>query len=46
MRWLFAASLVLWVASCGQKGPLHLPEEPPRNAACTPASTMSSPLMA
>ena len=44
MRWFFAAALALFVASCGQKGPLHLPEEP--CAACTPASTTSFTSMA
>ena len=29
MRWVFFALLVSLIATCGQKGPLHLPEDEP-----------------
>ena len=32
MRWVLFALLVSLVATCGQKGPLHLPEEEPEGA--------------
>ena len=32
MRWVFFALLVSLIATCGQKGPLHLPEDEPEGA--------------
>lgn len=32
MRWVFFALLVSLVATCGQKGPLRLPEDEPEGA--------------
>lgn len=26
VRWILLTGLVMWVATCGQKGPLYLPE--------------------
>ena len=33
MRWILLALLISSVATCGQKGPLHLPEDGPEGAA-------------
>lgn len=33
MRWILLALLMSLVATCGQKGPLHLPEDGPEGAA-------------
>ena len=40
MRALMVAMLTLWVATCGQKGPLELPE--PRSAPATFAADPSA----
>lgn len=37
MRWLLLALLTIQAATCGQKGPLRLPEEP-SGAPAEPAS--------
>ena len=35
MRWAYVAAVCMTVAMCGQKGPLYLPEEQARVAACS-----------
>ncbi len=44
MRWAFVAAMCMMVAMCGQKGPLNLPEEQARVAACSVEPTMHSTL--
>ena len=41
MRWAFVAAVCMMVAMCGQRGPLHLPEEQAKVAACSVEPTMS-----
>lgn len=36
MRWMMLALLAALVATCGQKGPLYLPEDPARQEAALP----------
>ena len=40
MRWAFVAAMCMMVAMCGQKGPLHLPEEQAQVVACSVEPTM------
>ncbi|MEQ8860625.1 MAG: lipoprotein [Pseudomonadales bacterium] len=40
MRWLAVTLIILQTATCGQKGPLTLPERPAAVTAVAPASAI------